>query len=258
MRYRLVCFDAGFTLIRPRQTMAERLARVLSAHGHSAGEEDLRRAWEAADEWFWEEYHRPGNRTWTDDALIDETWRSYHRLMLREVGISDSEHRLLDAVLASQFAAEGWEAYPDALVCLEALRTGAERRTRNAARHIAVISDWGSNLPDVLSAAGVDRYVDFTLASGAVGIAKPSPELFALACERAGVPPREAVMIGDSYRADVVGARAAGMDGVLLNRRGHAEGVDAGVAVIDSLEELPPLVDAAGARAPLTAPAGDS
>jgi putative hydrolase of the HAD superfamily len=239
VRYRLVCFDAGFTLIRPRHTMAERLGAVLTAHGYSSGEEDLRRAWEAADEWFWEEYQRPGNTTWTDDALIDETWRSYHRLMLREVGISDPDHRLLEAVLASQFAAEGWEAYPDALVCLEALRPP---HPDEALPKLGVISDWGSSLPDVLAGAGVDGYLDFALASGSVGIAKPSPELFALACQRAGVAPGEALMVGDSYRADVLGARSAGMDAVLLDRRGEAKDIEADVPVIDTLEELPSVL----------------
>jgi putative hydrolase of the HAD superfamily len=249
VRYRLVCFDAGFTLIRPRQTMAERLGAVLTARGHSAGEEDLRRAWEAADEWFWEEYHRPGNTTWTDDARIDETWRSYHRLMLREVGISDPEHDLLEAVLASQFAAEGWEAYPDALACLQALRSLSKVRSDDARPKLAVISDWGSNLHDVLRGAGIDGYLDFALASGSVGIAKPAPALFVLACERAGVGPGEALMVGDSYRADVLGARSAGMDAVLLDRRGEAEDLEPDVPIIDSLEALPPLVAASRACA---------
>jgi hypothetical protein len=42
---RLICFDAGFTLIRPKQTMEERLAEVLLSHGHTARSEDVRQAW---------------------------------------------------------------------------------------------------------------------------------------------------------------------------------------------------------------------
>ena len=64
----LVCFDAGFTLMRPRETMEARLARILQGHGHDASAEDLRLAWEAADAWFWETYHHPGNDAWTNDA----------------------------------------------------------------------------------------------------------------------------------------------------------------------------------------------
>jgi putative hydrolase of the HAD superfamily len=242
VRHRLVCFDAGFTLIRPRQTMAERLAAVLASHGHAAGDEDLRRAWEAADEWFWEEYHRPGNVTWTDDALIEETWRSYHLLMFRELGVTDHDRRLLEAVLASQFAPDAWELYPDAGPALGALRSSRAPGGTADGLRMAVISDWSSNLPEVLDAAGARGWFDFVLASGAIGLAKPSVELFGIACERAGVPPADAVMVGDSYRADVLGARSAGMDAVLVDRAGDAKEVEPGIPVIRTLEELPPII----------------
>ena len=50
------------------------------------------------------------------------------------------------------------------------------------------------------------------------GIEKPSPRLFEIALERAGVEASEAIYVGDDYRADVVGARAAGLTPVLLDR----------------------------------------
>jgi putative hydrolase of the HAD superfamily len=66
-----------------------------------------------------------------------------------------------------------------------------------------------------------------------------------MALERSGVPAGEAVMVGDSYQADVAGARAAGMDGILLTRpEGGGSPIpdDPGVPVIDTLAALPPLV----------------
>jgi putative hydrolase of the HAD superfamily len=47
-------------------------------------------------------------------------------------------------------------------------------------------------------------------------------------------------MVGDSYHADVLGARAAGMDAVLLDRLGTASQTD--VKVIRSLADLPALL----------------
>jgi FMN phosphatase YigB (HAD superfamily) len=43
-------------------------------------------------------------------------------------------------------------------------------------------------------------------------------------------------MVGDSYEADVLGARAVGMDGVLLDRYARYDQLD--VPIIRSLEEL--------------------
>lgn len=234
MPYRLVCLDAGFTLLAPRRTLAQSLAGVLEQQGVAIGQAELQAAWEAADAWFWDDYHRPDNATWTDDALIEATWRDYHTRMLRELGMEE-QRQLLDLVLESQFAPDAWEVYPDVKPMLADLR--------QAGLAVGVVSDWGSNLEGILASLGLDRTLDFVLASGAAGVAKPDPAFFRLALARAGVDAADALMVGDSYRADVLGARSAGMEGVLLDRAGDATVDD--VRVIRSLGELPSLVRAA-------------
>lgn len=234
MPYRLVCLDAGFTLLAPRRTLAQSLAGVLEQQGVAIGQAELQAAWEAADAWFWDDYHRPDNATWTDDALIEATWRDYHTRMLRELGMEE-QRQLLDLVLESQFAPDAWEVYPDVKPMLADLR--------QAGLAVGVVSDWGSNLEAILASLGLDGTLDFVLASGAAGVAKPDPAFFRLALARAGVDAADALMVGDSYRADVLGARSAGMEGVLLDRAGDAMVDD--VRVIRSLGELPSLVRAA-------------
>lgn len=243
MRYRLICFDAGFTLLSPRADLGEAMTSLLAEHGHTPTEEDMHRAWEAADRWFWDEYHRPDNQTWSDDQRINQTWRAFHGQMLRELGVAEARmSELVERILASQFSPGSWEPYPDVVPVLEELQP-----TRAAGRlRIGVVSDWNSNLREILVALELDRYLDFVLASGAVGLAKPSPALFRLALERADARPEHALMVGDSYRADVVGARAAGMDAILLDRPGEATATD--VPVIRSLLELPPLLEADAAH----------
>lgn len=231
--YRLICFDAGFTLLQPRLTMPNLLARALRANGLTPTEESLQRAWEAADRWFWDEYHRPDNHTWRSDESIRATWRQYHGLMLRELGVDDPEHRIADAIIDSQDLPDNWQLYPDVTPALRALE--------GRGLLLAIISDWSSRLPAILQAHGIVEHFDFVLASGAVGTAKPAPEFYRMALERSGVAPEAAIMIGDSYRADVLGARSVGMTGVLLDRRGNANGVEA--PVIRSLNELGRLLD---------------
>jgi putative hydrolase of the HAD superfamily len=211
---------------------------VLAEHGHRVTTDDVRRAWEVADRWFWNEYHRPDNRTWGDDAAIERTWRSYHTLMLGELGFADRAHELLDAILTSQFAPDTWELYPDVEPALAELTSRGDTT-------VAVLSDWGSNLVGIISGLGLDRYVSFVQASGAIGLAKPDPAFFRAALERADVPAAEAVMVGDTLRADVEGARAAGMEGILLVRPEGPparEPPPADVRTIASLAELPAIV----------------
>ena len=47
---------------------------------------------------------------------------------------------------------------------------------------------------------------------------KPHPSIFAAALQLVDVPAADAVMVGDSVRHDVDGARRAGMRAVLLHR----------------------------------------
>jgi putative hydrolase of the HAD superfamily len=237
MRYRLVCLDAGFTLLAPRRTLTDALRGVLAEHGHEVTDEQLHRAWEVADRWFWDDYHRPMNDTWGDDQRIDATWRQYHSLMLGELGLADEQHQLIDTILAAQYAPDSWELYPDVLPAILEMRVAGVR--------LGILSDWGSNLLPIVEELGLAAELDFVIASAAVGLSKPDPAFFRLAAARAGVPPAEALMVGDSYRADVEGARAAGMDAILIRRpewRDRRRPVPPGVEVIASLAELPPIV----------------
>ncbi|HUF06302.1 MAG TPA: HAD-IA family hydrolase [Candidatus Binatia bacterium] len=240
MSYRLLCLDAGFTLLAPRRTLADALTGVLAADGHAVTEDEMHAAWEEADRWFWDEYHRPGNDTWTDDARIDEYWRSYHSVMLGRLGV-EARREVLDRILASQFASDSWEPYADVESMLRAVRGMGDVR-------IGIVSDWGSNLRGILAELELDRYLDFVLPSGAVGVAKPSPALYRMALEKAGVQPHEAIMVGDSYRADVRGAWGAGMDAAWLDRHEGMNITPAGepmptdVRRIRSLDELPGIV----------------
>ncbi len=254
MSYRLLCLDAGFTLLSPRRTLAEALSGVLSDDGHAITEEEMRVAWEEADRWFWDEYHRPGNDTWSDDARIDEYWRRYHGVMLERLGI-EARREMLDRILASQFAADAWEPYPDVEPMLAEVQGSGVR--------IGIVSDWGSNLRGIVAELGLDRYFDFVLPSGAVGVAKPNPAFFRMALDAVGARPAEALMVGDSYRADVRGAWSAGMDAVWLDRREGANITPSGeptpsdVRRIHGLDELPAIV-AAGGPLPRDGQVGDA
>jgi len=52
-----------------------------------------------------------------------------------------------------------------------------------------------------------------------VGIRKPHPRIFQLALDRLGCIAQEAVMVGDTLGADILGAHNAGMPGIWITRR---------------------------------------
>jgi len=58
-----------------------------------------------------------------------------------------------------------------------------------------------------------------------VGVEKPDPRIFQIALDRMGVSAADALYVGDLYEVDVVGARAAGLDVVLLDANGEHTGI---------------------------------
>ncbi len=69
-----------------------------------------------------------------------------------------------------------------------------------------------------------------------LGVAKPDPAAFRLACARWGLPPAAVVIVGDRHDLDVLPAREAGLRAVLLDRNGTGPGDEP--CRISSLREL--------------------
>ena len=98
----------------------------------------------------------------------------------------------------------------------------AELLARLAARRqIALCSNF-SHSPtalEILDAAGFARHLRAVVISDAHGLRKPRREIFEAALAPLGVAPEQALHVGDSLRADVVGAAGLGMKTAWITRR---------------------------------------
>ena len=176
-------------------------------------------------------------------AMVAEMayYRAHHDEAGTRAGLADLRRRCAEIVagaLASPLAVDEVQAallealrfrpYPEAVAVLDALR-------RRGAT-LVVVSNWDLSLHDVLGATGLDRRVDHVVTSAELGVAKPDPAIFAHALALAGVGADQALHVGDSIKADVAGARAAGIEVILLARAG--ERAPTGTRAIASLEQL--------------------
>jgi len=108
---------------------------------------------------------------------------------------------------------------------------------------LAVVSNWDVSLGDVLGRLGLSQWLDGVVTSAAAGVGKPDPGIFERGLTAVGAGPHEALHVGDSLREDVEGARAAGIEPVLVSRDGAADGEpEGGTLTVRSLLELPRLV----------------
>ncbi len=89
-------------------------------------------------------------------------------------------------------------------------------RLRASGLRLGIVSNSDGRVEEALIAAGLRDCFDVVLDSALVGVEKPDPAIFRAALAALGVAPAEALYVGDLYDVDVVGARAAGMEAVLL------------------------------------------
>lgn len=220
-----ILLDAMGTLLRldpPAPRLREELIRVAGVDvGSGAAERGFR-----AEIGCYLREHVSARDARSLDALRD-------RCALALAGELDAELPL-DVVREAMLAALRFSAFDDAAPSLDRLRQAGVR--------LVVVSNWDYSLPDVLERVGLLDLVDGVATSAAAGAPKPEPAPFLLGLELAGCDAEEAWMAGDSPEADVAGAQALGISGILLAREPATDQPDGPGAVIRSLAELPSLI----------------
>jgi FMN phosphatase YigB (HAD superfamily) len=107
------------------------------------------------------------------------------------------------------------ERLPDALV-----------RARAEGLRLGVVSNSEGRLLSVLQRVGLAPFFEVVIDSHLEGVHKPNPEIFRRALARLGVDPARALYAGDIPEVDVLGARAAGMAGVVVDAFDDYAGTD--------------------------------
>jgi len=84
--------------------------------------------------------------------------------------------------------------------------------------------------------SNISGYFDQVIDSEMAGVKKPDPIIFHLALERTRVLPQNALMIGDSLEADILGARAVGFHTIHFNA--HKDPLHDHGEIIEDLREI--------------------
>jgi putative hydrolase of the HAD superfamily len=202
---RAVFFDAGNTLVRMNYPA---IAGELARHGVRVSPEDVQRAEWRARVRLDTEHLAPGEAS----TEAHDTAGRYQRYVLAALGVTD------EAIVAAMVDwRRGYNPPLGLWTVAEPKAAEALAAVRDAGLGAAVISNSNGTVEGILQGLGLAGRLDFVLDSSRVGVEKPDPRIFRLALARAGVTAAEAVYVGDLYSVDVLGARAAGMDAVLLD-----------------------------------------
>jgi putative hydrolase of the HAD superfamily len=215
---RAALLDALGTLVELERPWPHLVAE-LGARGATVSEDEAKRAMLAEMA-----YYKANHDDASDVAGLEDLRRQCAEVVRGELGVDLP----VAEVEAAMLAAIRFRPYPEVPGVLRALR---DRGTR-----LVVVSNWDVSLHGVLEQTGLAPLIDAVVTSAEFGAAKPDPAIFAHALELAGARAKDAVHAGDDVEADVHGARAAGIEPVLVARDG--EPGPEGVRRIPTLEGL--------------------
>lgn len=229
-----VIFDAGLTLIEVATPAHEVAAEVLTDAGMPFEPAALAEAMDAAEAHLVSRWH--AGDWWAAEATVRQLFVESYRQGLPRLPALAADPALAavlaEAIYDAYQDTRHWQLYPDVLPTLAALRAAGLR--------LGVISDWGHGLEAIVLELELHDYLEFLVVSSRLGVAKPDPAVFQMALDRIGVAPAGAVYVGDTYVKDVLGARAAGVVPILLDRAGRTGAMDC-LVVPDLLALLPLL-----------------
>lgn len=92
---------------------------------------------------------------------------------------------------------------------------------------IVLVSNFYGNISTVLSDFGIRDCFREIIESAVVGVRKPDPRIFELGAKAMHLLPEETLVIGDSYRKDILPAESIGCQAIWLKGKGWTADEDA-------------------------------
>lgn len=177
-----------------------------------------------------------------DKHMIETSTFLVLKELLAEKGYPGVSDDIIRASLDAHYAItqKNWQLEEDAIDCLTTLQKENYK--------LGLVSNAGDHR-DVLQLVekfNLTPFFEFILTSAGCGYRKPHPRIFKLALDMINARAREVAMVGDTLRADVMGANQAGMYSIWITRRTDTPRDDTlpviPEAIINSLRELPGLL----------------
>ena len=210
---KIIFLDAAGTLFDVRGSVGDVYAQLANSFGVTVNSQELNTA-------FFQSFASaspmafPGIEAAKIPQLELNWWQAVSAKAFQIAGVFNqfSDFPKFFAELYAHFAtAEPWFVYPDVLPALN--------RWQQQGIELAVISNFDSRLYAVLKALNLAEYFTSVTISTEVGAAKPDAKIFTSALQKHNCIAKNVLHIGDSFKADYCGAKAAGLNAIWLNRQ---------------------------------------
>lgn len=155
----------------------------------------------------------------------------YIQKMLEYNGINAMQHALDFYELYWGTFLEQMKPFPKVITYLE--------KQRALGSKVCILTDLTAHIQyRKIQKLGLTPYIDFLVTSEEVGVEKPHPSMFNNALAKLACAPTEALMIGDSYVKDIIGANALGISGIWINHKKENKPELKGLTTVFQFEDI--------------------
>jgi putative hydrolase of the HAD superfamily len=142
-------------------------------------------------------------------------WDLHMQALFEAAGVGSADAGRAVAAAAREHARFNlWRRVPDGL-------SDKLAQARARGLRLGVVSNSEGKLQELFARVALDQHFELVVDSALEGVRKPDPEIFRRALARMDVGAEAALYAGDIPEVDVVGARAAGIDAVLIDTHDH-------------------------------------
>jgi len=150
------------------------------------------------------------------EIMKGKSWWNYMNEYFFEifinVGVNKEDALILSRKVKDEYLLkEKWHLYNDTIPFLNKLKKN------NIA--CSILSNHIPELSEIVETLGIHQYFDKIYSSGNIGYEKPNAYIYKYAINDLNINKNDAIMIGDSYTADVAGALRYGLNAVLVRKK---------------------------------------
>ncbi len=179
------------------------------------------------------ERHKLTHPRWSSEAERRKYYRNYNGELAATLGfqISETEADALNDLLKKS----SWAVYPDVKKTLQKLQRDGYA--------LGVLSNWAADtLEGILEKLGIKKFFRFIYSSHDLKLDKPDPRIFTAVFRKQRSKYSKIYYVGDDYETDILPARKAGLEAILIDRPSYYPAKIDGVK-IKSLEQIEKLLD---------------
>jgi putative hydrolase of the HAD superfamily len=209
---RAIFLDFGDTLVSLEPSREQLFVLAARSVGIDPTLALVQRAYEIVD------FHNKYSSVHIKDR--DSFYHRYNEQLCEALGISIYFEALHPVLVAHFKEHKSWkliEGVPQVLASL-----------KQRGLLLALVANWDRDLPALAERLGISQFFSRIVSSQEVGLEKPEPAIFDRAVDELSLSTeRDKILyVGNEYRADVLGARAAGLTPVLIDRSGIYQHAD--------------------------------